>query len=74
MKLWESSLLRIEYDENTRILTQIFKGFGSSELFREGIDKTVYYFTHKRAAHMLTDSSKGAIVKKEDTDYAAVRI
>lgn len=71
MKLWESQILRIDFDENTKVLTQTWKGFGSSELFREGIDKTVQLFIEKKAAYILADSSKGAIVKKEDTDYAA---
>ncbi|WP_224996192.1 STAS/SEC14 domain-containing protein [Cesiribacter sp. SM1] len=71
MKLWESPIIRIDFDENSRVLTQVWKGFGSSELFREAIDKTVYYFIQKKAAYILADSSTGAIVKKEDTDYAA---
>lgn len=71
MKIWESAIVRIDFDESTKILTQTWKGFGSSALFREGIDKTLDCFIQKRGRSILVDSSAGAIVKKEDTDYAA---
>ncbi len=70
MKVWESSMLRIDLDENAKLLTQTWKGFGSSQLFREGIEKTLQIFVQKKCALLLADSSAGAVVKKEDTDYA----
>lgn len=71
MKLWESAIIRIDFDEHAKMLIQTWKGFGSSDLFREAIDKTVELFIQKKASYLLADSTKGAIVKKEDTDYAA---
>ena len=71
MKVWESPMLRIDFDDETKLLAQTWKGFGSSQSFREGIEKTLQIFIQKKGAFLLVDSSAGAIVKKEDTDYAA---
>ena len=70
MKVWESPMLRIDFDDEAKLLTQTWKGFGSSQSFREGIDKTLQIFIQKKGAYLLADSSAGAVVKKEDTDYA----
>jgi hypothetical protein len=71
MKIFESSCITIEFDENTKILTQTWKGYATSAQFREGIEKSINLFKQKGAKAVLTDSLNGGIVRKEDTDWAA---
>lgn len=71
MKVWESRMVRIDFDEETKMLIQTWKGFGTSQHFREGLDQTLQIIIQRRGLYLLVDSSAGAIVKKEDTDYAA---
>lgn len=71
MKLYESSVILLEYDEKTRLMTQTWKGYATSEQFRQSIDKTFELFVKNKPLTLIVDARGGAVVKKEDTDYAA---
>lgn len=71
MRLYENSVINIDFDEQTKILTQTWKGFATSEKFRESIEKSIGLFGKVGAKRLLTNTLNGGIVKKEDTDWAA---
>lgn len=71
MKIWESAVVTLEYDENNKIILQIWKGFANSSQFREVITKTVELFKQKNASTLLVDAVKSSVVKKEDADFAS---
>lgn len=64
--------LVLEYDERMNCIFQIWKGFFSSELFREGVEKTNALFAQKKPVpNFLVDISESSVIKKEDTEWAA---
>lgn len=65
--------LFLEYDEELKCIVQVWKGFFNSELFREGVNKTNALFAQKKpVTKFLVDISESSVIKKEDTEWAAV--
>jgi hypothetical protein len=71
MILYEKTYITLEYDEKLNCLTQHWKGFATSEQFREGINQSVLYFQDKKINKLISDTKDFAVVKKDDTDWVA---
>lgn len=72
MKVINEKHLVLEYDENINCIIQTWVGFCNSEKFRDGVRKTNELFKKKKpATKFLVDGSNAAIVKQEDTEWAA---
>jgi hypothetical protein len=71
MILYQKPYLTIEHDENLSCLIQRWKGFATSEQFREGIRQSVSYFEEKKMNKLISDTKDFAVVKKDDTDWVA---
>lgn len=71
IKLYEKPFLVIEYDQVNKLLIQHWKGFTTSAQFREGINQSVEIFKQKKPSRLLSNTKDSAVVKKEDTEYAA---
>jgi len=71
MRLFDEKYVHIEYDDANEILIQTWLGFISSENFRKAIDKTVEFSKTKPVKAIISDTSQLAIVRREDTEYAA---
>lgn len=69
--LFQQPYLTVEYDAANKLLIQNWKGFASSAQFREGIEKSIEIFKQKKPIRLLSNTKEGALVKKEDTDWAA---
>ena len=69
MKVFENQNLVLERDENLKCLIQNWKGFASSDKFREGINKTVELFKDKKLNKILSNTKDFGMVKKEDTEW-----
>lgn len=64
--------LVLKYDERLNCVFQIWKGFFTSEQFREGVEQTNKLFaTKKPVPNFLVDISESSVIKKEDTEWAA---
>jgi hypothetical protein len=64
--------LYLAYDEDLQAIIQVWKGFFTSELFREGVNKTNELFAMKKpVTKFLVDISESSVIKKEDTEWAA---
>jgi hypothetical protein len=73
MILYQKPYLTLEYDEPQKCVIQHWKGFATSEQFREGIQKTVEFFEKKNPSRLISDTKDFAVVKKEDTDWVATQ-
>jgi hypothetical protein len=71
MKVIDQKHLTLEYDESQKCIIQVWKGFFSSEQFRNGVKSTNQLFEQKNPARFLVDISTCNHIKKEDTDWAA---
>ncbi len=72
MILYQKPYLTIELDEKLQCLIQNWKGFATSEQFREGITQSVKFFQEKKNINKLISNTKDfAVVKKDDTDWVA---
>lgn len=72
MILYQKPYLTIELDEKLQCLIQNWKGFATSEQFREGINQSVKFFQEKKNINKLISNTKDfAVVKKDDTDWVA---
>ena len=69
MKVYENQNIVIERDDNIKCLIQNWRGFASSERFREGINKTVELFKDKKLNKILSNTKDFGMVRKEDTDW-----
>lgn len=64
--------LVLKYDENLNCIFQIWKGFFTSEQFREGVEQTNKLFAQQKPVpNFLVDISESSVIKKEDTEWAA---
>ncbi len=73
MVIVDEKHLFLEYDEELKCVIQVWKGFFSSELFREGCNKTNALFEkQKPVTKFLVDISESSVIKKEDTEWAAI--
>lgn len=71
MIVYQKPYLTLEYDEKLTCLIQRWKGFATSEQFREGINQSVNYFKAKKINKLISDTKDFAVVKKDDTDWVA---
>ncbi|EMR01556.1 hypothetical protein [Cesiribacter andamanensis] len=71
VRLFEKTYLVLEYDAQEQLLIQNWKGFASSVQFREGIEKSIDVFKQHKVTRLLSNTKDSAVVKKEDTDWAA---
>ncbi len=69
MKVFESENIIIERDDNLKCLIQNWKGFATSEKFREGIQKSIDLFKDKKLDKILSNTKDFGMVKKEDTEW-----
>ena len=69
MKVFENQNIVIERDDNLKCLIQNWKGFATSERFREGIQKTIDLFKDKKLDKILSNTKDFGMVKKEDTEW-----
>ncbi|WP_017731131.1 hypothetical protein [Nafulsella turpanensis] len=69
MKVFESQNIVIERDDELKCLIQNWKGFASSERFREGIQKSIDLFKDKKLNKILSNTKDFGMVKKEDTEW-----
>lgn len=69
MKVFESQNIIIERDDNLKCLIQNWKGFATSEKFREGIQKSVDLFQDQKLDKILSNTKDFGMVKKEDTEW-----
>ena len=69
MKVFENQNIVIERDDQLKCLIQNWKGFASSEKFREAIHKSVEQFNDKKLNKILSNTKDFGMVKKEDTDW-----
>ncbi len=69
MKVFENSNVVIELDENLQCLIQHWRGFASTEKYREAIFQTVDLFKKNKLNKILSNTKNFGIVKKEDTDW-----
>lgn len=72
MEFFNEKHLFLAYDEDLKAIIQVWKGFFSSESFREGVNKTNQLFAMKKpVSKFLVDISESSVIKKEDTEWAA---
>lgn len=71
IKLYEKPYLVLEYNASKKLLIQHWKGYASSAQFREGIEKSIEVFGQRNVTRLLSNTKESAVVKKEDTDWAA---
>ena len=71
MILYQKNYLTLEYNEELSCLIQHWKGFATSEQFREGIQQSIVYFKEKNINKHVSDTKDFSVVKKSDTDWVA---
>jgi replication fork clamp-binding protein CrfC len=59
------------YDEDSKILIQIWKDFVPSKAFREAIDKSVAFTEDNLVKGILSNALDQGVVSAEDAKYAA---
>lgn len=69
MKVFENSNIVIEIDEHLQCVIQNWRGFASSEKYREAIHQTVDLFRTRKLNKILSNTKNFGIVKREDTDW-----
>ena len=70
MKLFENTNIVIEQDKKLKCLIQNWKGFATSEKFREAIEKTIELFKSHEYNKILSNTHDFGLVRKEDTDWS----
>jgi hypothetical protein len=72
MILFQKPYVTLELDEKAKCLIQNWKGFATSEQFREAINQSVKFFEERKNLNKIISNTKDfAVVKKEDTDWVA---
>lgn len=71
MKVYEAQNIIIERDDKLKCLIQNWKGFASSEKFRESIKKTEDLFKDKTLNKIISNTKDFGMVKKEDTEWVS---
>jgi hypothetical protein len=59
----------VTYEADINTIGQYWRGFCTSEQFREAITKSIEYFKQYNADKLLTDTAEQSLLKKEDTDW-----
>lgn len=67
--LYSSRFLDISYLKEKNCLVQAWKGFCSSEEFRDGQQRSVKLFIEKGCKNFISDTTNAGLLKKEDTDW-----
>lgn len=70
MIVYQNPNVTVEYNESKQQLVQKWKGFSSSDVFREAINKTVNFTASHNVKSILSDTIEQGVVKPEDTKYA----
>jgi len=71
MVVHQNDKVRITFDRDKKRLKQEWNGFVPSEVFREGIDKTVEFVKAHHVETVLSDALNQNVVNSEDAEYAA---
>lgn len=71
MIIHQTPTVSLEFIESKQLLIQKWKGFSTSEVFKEAINQTVSFTAKKNVKAILSDTLEQAVVKPEDTEYAA---
>lgn len=71
MVVYQTSTVTVAIEEKTKVMTQKWNGFSSSEVFREAIDKSLEAVKKNGVKAILNDTLDQAVVKPDDSQYAA---
>lgn len=71
MKEVNEKHLVLEFDEKLGCIIQTWIGFAGTEKFRAGVEKTNELFRRTKSKKFIVDGSGAAVVKQEDTEWAA---
>lgn len=72
LKVVNDKNLVLEYDDELNCIFQTWKGYFTSEFFRQGVEKTNKLFSdQKPVTKFLVDIQESSVIKKDDTDWAA---
>ena len=71
MIIYQTPTVTLDYNNVRHQLVQTWKGFSSSETFREAIDKSVSFTKANQVDTILSDTLEQSVVKPEDSAYAA---
>ncbi|MGK7390078.1 MAG: hypothetical protein ACNS60_06995 [Candidatus Cyclobacteriaceae bacterium M2_1C_046] len=71
MTIYDKKFAKLTFNRENQRLTQTWIGFASSENFREAINESVKFSRKHPVKTIISNTQKQALVKKEDTDYAA---
>lgn len=71
MIVYQTSTVTVAIEEKTKVMTQKWNGFSSSEVFREAIDKSLEAVKKNGVKAILNDTLDQAVVKPDDSQYAA---
>jgi hypothetical protein len=71
MIVHQNENVKITFDQDKKRLIQEWKGFASSQVFREAIDKTCDFVKKNNVKTIISDTLQQNVVKPDDADYAA---
>lgn len=71
MEVYKTSTVTVAIEEKTKVMTQKWNGYSSSQIFREAIDKSLDAVKKNGVKAILNDTLDQAVVKPEDSQYAA---
>ena len=71
MILLEKRYVTLERDDQSKCLTQTWKGFAKSEDFREAIKHSLEIIKKGEVDKIISDTKEASLVKKEDTQWVA---
>lgn len=69
MLYFEAPHILIQWDEVGKIVVVEWRGFFPSDKMRSGAEKVLELIKEKKAAKMLTDTSKSRVVSPEDQNW-----
>jgi hypothetical protein len=71
MILFQQPYLTIEYNAETKCLSQHWKGYAKSEQFRAGIEKSIEICKQRKPGKLISNTKELAVITSEDTQWAA---
>ena len=74
MIIYQAPSVTVEYNEEKQQIIQKWKGYSSSDVFREAIMKTAEFGRANKAKSLVSDTSEQSVVKPEDIVFAASRM
>lgn len=66
----DNEFVSLLYDEESKVLIQIWKGFVPSKIFREAIDESVAFSEKRPVKGILSNTIDQGVVSSDDTKYA----